>query len=104
MSEAPASAATRPLAVEGELTIYRAAELKPQLLALPPGEGAVGVDLGQVTDIDTAGVQLLLLAHREARAVSRPWRLVAASAAVQEALTLLGLQALLPADAEGVGA
>jgi anti-anti-sigma factor len=75
--------------VEGEFTIYRAAELKPALLV--GGDGPLEIDLGAVTEIDTAGVQLLLLAQREARAVSRPFRLTGASPAVREGLALLGL-------------
>jgi anti-anti-sigma factor len=87
------------VAVEGELSIYRAAELKAQLLP-QAGTGEVVLDLSQVSEIDTAGVQLLLLSQREAAALSRPWRLGAASPAVAEALNLLGLGALLPATEE----
>ena len=82
---------------DGELTIYRAVELKPQMLALPAGSDAIRVDLAQVSEIDTAGVQLLLLSRREAQALSRPWQICAASSAVSEALGLLGLQQLLAA-------
>jgi len=85
--------------VDGELTIYRAAELKPLLLALPPGDGAIELDLAQVSEIDTAGVQLLLLARREAQALSRPWQIGARSAAVDDALALLGLRHLTGAAA-----
>ena len=73
------------LHVDGELTIYRAAELKPALL------GAPVLELAGVSEIDTAGVQLLLLARREAQAQGRGWRIGARSAAVDEALALLGL-------------
>jgi anti-anti-sigma factor len=89
------SAPSAVVRIEGEFTIYRAAELKPVLLV--GGEGALEIDLADVTEIDTAGVQLLLLAQREARAVSRPFRLAAASPAVTEALALLGLTQRLAA-------
>lgn len=73
------------LRVEGELTIYRAAELKAELLA------AAELDLAAVTEIDTAGVQLLLLARREAQALGRSWAIAGRSSAVVDALALLGL-------------
>ena len=79
--------------LDGELTIYRAAELKPMLLPLPAGEGAVEIDLSGVDEIDTAGVQLLLLARREAQGLERELKLVGRSRAVDDALTLLNLQA-----------
>jgi anti-anti-sigma factor len=80
--------------VEGELSIYRAAELKPVLLAWPT-EGAIEIDLAEVSEIDSAGVQLLLLVQREAAAVQRELRLLDPSPAVVEVLTLLGLHSLL---------
>jgi anti-anti-sigma regulatory factor len=47
--------------VEGEMTIFTAAELKPALV----DSGAVtGIDLSQVTEFDTAGLQLLLAVLR----------------------------------------
>jgi anti-anti-sigma factor len=82
------------LRLDGELTIYRAGELKD--LLLPPPAGAAGedlvLDLSGVSEIDSAGVQLLLVLQRDALATGRALRLAAPSAAVAEALTLLGLQ------------
>jgi anti-sigma B factor antagonist len=82
-----ASAALR---IEGELTIFRAMELKPVLLAEPlPQE----IDLAGVTEIDTAGVQLLMLAKRAALAQQRELRLVGHSPAVIEVFELLNVAA-----------
>lgn len=53
------------LAIEGELTIYTAAELKEKIGALLSAGNAIEIDLAQVGEIDTAGLQLLLLAQRE---------------------------------------
>jgi len=76
------------LRIEGELSIYRAAELKQALLDEPaPRE----VDLSGVTDIDTAGVQLLMLAKKMAQVQQRELRLVAHSPAVTEVFELLNL-------------
>lgn len=87
------SGAAHAIQLDGELTIYRAAELKPLLVPLPAGDGAIELDLGAVDEIDTAGLQLLLLARREAAAASRAFRLTARSRAVDEALSLLNLNA-----------
>lgn len=52
-------------AVEGDLTIYSASEQKSRLLPVfRTAYSVVELDLGQVTDIDTAGVQLLILGCR----------------------------------------
>ena len=78
------------LRLEGELTIFRAMELKPVLLAEPlPQE----IDLAGVTDIDTAGVQLLMLAKKTALAQQRELRLVGHSPAVMEVFELLNVAA-----------
>jgi anti-anti-sigma factor len=91
MSAATSAVVSR-LQLEGECTIYRAAELKPLLLqAVQPGH-VLEVDASGVTEIDSAGLQLLLLAGREARAQGGELRLCAASASVTEVLALLDLQ------------
>ena len=81
------------LRLDGELTIYRAAELKPLILA-PLGEAQVlEVDLAGVSEIDSAGVQLLMLAKREAQARGGELHLVAHSPAVLDVFELLDLAA-----------
>ena len=85
MSDQPGSGVLR---LEGELSIYRAAELKQALLDEPaPSE----LDLSGVTDIDSAGVQLLMLAKKTAQTHQRELRLVAHSPAVTEVFELLNL-------------
>lgn len=61
------TAATK-LALEGELTIYVAAELKEKIAAALQAQQPLEIDLSQIGEIDTAGIQLLLLAKREADA------------------------------------
>lgn len=77
------------LAVEGELSIYRAAELKPVLLE--HAMRGAPVDLSAVTLLDTAGLQLLLLAARCAREQGRTLHLAGVSHAVRELVGRLGL-------------
>ncbi len=78
------------LRIEGELTIFRALEIKDQLLTEPlPQE----IDLSGITELDSAGVQLLLLAKKTALEAQRELRLVAHSPAVIEVFELLNLAA-----------
>ena len=79
--------------IEGEFTIYRAAELKPVLLDAVARKSVVEVDLSQVSEFDTAGLQILMLAKRSAVAAQRELRLVRHSPAVVDVLQLLDLAA-----------
>jgi anti-anti-sigma factor len=79
------------LAVEGEMTIYRAAELHPALLDAVRTQDAPALDLSAVTEFDSAGVQLLLVARREAGRLGKRLVLQDASPAVRDAFALLGL-------------
>ena len=98
-------AAVSRLAIEGELTIYRAAELKPAVLEPLQGGSDLEIDLSAVTEIDSAGVQLLMLSKRHAWTVQRELRLIGHSPAVLEVFELLDLAAffgdplLMPATA-----
>lgn len=77
--------------IEGEMTIYRAAELRGALLAALAEPGDVLLELDAVDELDTAGVQLLLAARRSAQAAGRTLRLFAPSAGVTQVLATLGL-------------
>jgi anti-anti-sigma factor len=77
--------------IDGELTIYRAAELKELLMAPIQRGEAVEIDLHEVTEIDSAGVQLLLLAGRSLSALGHTLRLARVSQVVADTLTLLEL-------------
>jgi anti-anti-sigma factor len=85
-------------AIAGEMTIYRAAELKP-LVVDAVHAGVAAIDVSAVTEIDSAGVQLLLLARRVAKDAARDVEIAAASPAVREAAELLGLHNLFGWDA-----
>ncbi|WP_052452678.1 STAS domain-containing protein [Noviherbaspirillum autotrophicum] len=79
------------LRIEGEMTIYRVGELKGTLLAAIGKSSTLEIDLSAVTEIDTAGIQLLMLARKVAEAKGYALRLAAHSAAVVEAFELLNL-------------
>jgi anti-sigma B factor antagonist len=77
--------------VDGELTIVSATEQNQRLQALLTGEAAVMVDLSGVTEVDTAGLQVLLLARREAERVGVSLQFHSPSEAVRTVLDLTGL-------------
>lgn len=85
------AAPDNPLRIEGEMSIYRAEELKRALLDPLQPETTLEVNLSAVTELDTVGVQLLLLAKRTAQKNKGSLRLVGHSAAVLEVFDLLNL-------------
>lgn len=82
------------LNIVGEFTIFTAEDCKTQLLALIAAipEGAGGdVDLSGVTEIDSAGLQLMLMAKREAAILGKEVRFVRHSDPVLELIDLCAL-------------
>ena len=88
-----AAAAVQTLRIDGEFSIYRAAELKPVLMQAVDASPVLEIDLSGVAEFDTAGVQLLLLAKRVAAERGHELRLVRHSAVVVDVLQLLDLAA-----------
>ena len=80
------------LAIEGEMTIYQAVDQKTALLKPLEGCREMELDLAAVTELDSAGLQLLLVLKREAEAEGKPLRLVNHSQAVFEVLELLNME------------
>lgn len=79
----------RRFAVQGPMTIYEAVDHKRKLLAAlaAAAEGdTLELDLSEVDEMDTAGLQLLVLAAREARKEGKTAVVVAHSEASQEVL------------------
>ncbi|HEU5443209.1 MAG TPA: STAS domain-containing protein [Steroidobacteraceae bacterium] len=86
---------SEPLRIEGEMTIYSAAALAQRLTAtIADASGRPRLDLSQVSEIDTAGLQVLLMARKLARARGG-LSVVAASARVQALLRLCGLEDMI---------
>jgi anti-sigma B factor antagonist len=94
MNSEPASSngATR-LRLDGELTIYRAAELKQTLLKALEQAPHLELDLAGVSELDSAGVQILILAKLHAEAMQHTLRLTGHSTAVLAVLEELNLAA-----------
>jgi len=76
------------LKLEGELTIYNAAEMKTSIFAELQKNKELEIDLGKVNEIDSAGLQLLLLAKREATNHNKSMRLINHSEAALEIFNL----------------
>jgi len=80
------------LQIDGDMTIYQAEELRQKLLGTLAGPATgVRVDLHNVSEIDSAGVQLLIATKHAATAVGKTLTLTACSNAVTEVLQLFGL-------------
>lgn len=79
----------------GEMTIYCAAAMKQHLLGESlQADAQLSLDVSRVTEIDTCGIQVLLMLHRATAACGHSLVLLDPSPAVSEALALCGLDAL----------
>lgn len=79
------------IAMQSELTIFRAAKVEQELLAQLASATAMDVDLSGVKEIDLSGIELLIaLKHR-----NKPVNFFNPSKAVQHALQRLELPDLL---------
>lgn len=79
------------LALSGGLAIYDVAAVKPRLIDTVSQHAAVEVDLSGVDSIDTAGIQLLMLAKTHATALGHSLHLSGHSPAVAEMFELFRL-------------
>lgn len=77
--------------IEGELTIYNAASVKQQMDVLLEQSSQLEIDLSQVGEIDTAGLQLLIFAKQESTRRGGELRLVGHSAPVLDVLDMCNM-------------
>ena len=84
--------ATR-LTVDGDLTIYHAAEIKERLIEGVRAGQVLELDLSHVGEIDTAGVQLLALAKRESQKQGHAFSIVGHSLVVREVIEFCNMVA-----------
>lgn len=83
------------LPIIGELTVHTATDNKEALLTYLDSSPAPELDLSGVDEIDTAGLQLLFLAKREAERSGKTVRFTALSRSVLDVLTIAGLDSTL---------
>ena len=81
--------------VEGSMTIYEAAADKPLLLSALATAKETEIDLSSVDEMDTAGLQLLLLVKRESLKAGKVLRLTGHSPASLDVLERYNLSATL---------
>lgn len=88
--------------VQGEMTIYRAHELRQELIpAVENATSGAALDLSNVTEFDTAGLQILLMAHRAATVRGASLAVIKPSECVSEVLELCNLTRLIRSDLHG---
>jgi ABC-type transporter Mla MlaB component len=101
----PSKAAAPVIALASNCSVKDASALKATLHVAEQSEEAVTIDITAVERIDTASMQLLCAFVRDRHARNRPLRWRGASAALDEAVKLLGTSELMLWDsAERVGA
>lgn len=81
------------LQIEGEFTIYNAQQIKDGLLEHLAASNEIELDLGGITEMDTAGFQLLLAAKREGTRLGKTVRYVSHSQAALEVIDLYNMAA-----------
>jgi len=79
------------IAIEGELSIFTAATERLHLLDAFESGNEEEVDLSQVSEIDSAGIQLMVAAKREAATRSTSLRFTGHSPAVFDIIELCDL-------------
>jgi anti-sigma B factor antagonist len=83
------------IAVEGELNIFKVADLRQRLLEAISDGSEVEVDLSHVSEIDSAGIQLMVAAKREAATRSKLLRFTGSGPAVSDIIELFSLASYL---------
>jgi anti-anti-sigma factor len=78
--------------IEGEMTIFNAAEIKKQLFDNFAGCSEFELDLSRVSEMDTSGFQLLYLAKKESARLNKPVRIVEQSTATSAVLELFNIK------------
>ena len=76
------------LAIDGELTIFTAAQQKQELQNFLTSGTELEINLAEVSEVDSAGLQLLILIKREAAKTGKTLSFVMHSKAVLEILEL----------------
>ena len=77
--------------IEVEMTIYNASELKKKFMPLMDETHDLVVNLSKVTEIDSAGVQLLMLLKKERAIRGKTLTLIDHSNTVLDVFELIGL-------------
>jgi len=88
------------LKISGDISVYEVRELRDELIAHLKAHSELTLDLSEVTDCDTAGVQLLYSARITAESEDKPFLIRGASPQLVNAVTFVGLN---PSEVLNVG-
>ena len=77
--------------IEGDLVIGCVGQAKPEIVAAFASGDKVLLDLGNLKECDTAGIQLLLMARASARSQNKSLSVTAYSASFQSTLERVGI-------------
>jgi len=83
----------QPFVISKALTIYHAIEQKQLLLDALADTDELELNLSQVAEMDTAGLQLLILLKKEAQQTGKQVRIVAHSQAVSSLIDFCNMAA-----------
>lgn len=88
------------LKIDGELTLYMAAEYKEALMGKYLPDRNLEVDLSKVVDIDTGGLQLLIALGKQTLGGGHNLKIISTSEAASEAMTLNRFCDVFPCESE----
>lgn len=89
--DTPSQESRQRLTLNEDLTIYHAESQKDQLFQALAGCQELELDLAQVGDVDTAGLQLLILLKQEASRQQKTVKVVAHSPGVRSVIEFCNL-------------
>lgn len=81
------------MAIDGDLNIYHADEIKRRLIDGIRGNAVLELDLSRVGEMDSAGFQLLALAKQEGNQLDHALRIVGHGPAVREVIEFFNMAA-----------
>lgn len=79
------------ISISQDMTIYHAEAIKDELMRSLARSKVIELDLSQVAEIDTSGIQLLMLAKRESLEHGKTLNIVAHSPAVHELIDFFNI-------------
>lgn len=79
------------LPIEGEMTIFLVQELREAILPMIAGNDEIEIDLSRVTEVDAAGMQLMVSAKLDAILCGKTLRYSQHSQAVMDMIDLCAL-------------
>ena len=93
----------RPIVIDGELTIYTASLWRDRLITEMAGTDDLRLELAEVSEIDSAGLQLLLAVQRQAAGEGRQLQFGQCSSVVRALLDFAQLMQSLNVNMHNIG-